>query len=255
MLVMLNILTLEQAIGYIAKSHTTLGLFYGVMVPFLFKKIWRTQLSNLDHLPLPTIQYPKVLILESIIFLLVLVFFVVGKMLPASVFPVTIALLSAVLCLLVTHCSRTDSVNNILCDVDWSTILFFMSIFVVIGALQKTGVISSASGFLEIILGKNIALGSIVLLFTIGLISSVVPNIPLVIAMVPLLKEYLVNTGLAGADILVPNSMTPIPTAVLPLFYAMMYGATLGAICQDCFSVKRLYELLFQFSRIGQNLR
>ena len=103
--------------------------------------------------------------------------------------------------------------------------------------------------------GKNIALGSIVLLFTIGLISRVVPNIPLVIAMVPLLKEYLVNTGLAGADILVPNSMTPIPTAVLPLFYAMMYGATLGAICQDCFSVKRLYELLFQFSRIGQNLR
>ena len=93
------------------------------------------------------------------------------------------------------------------------------------------------------------------LLFTIGLISSVVPNIPLVIAMVPLLKEYPVSTGLAGADILVPNSMTPIPTAVLPLFYAMMYGATLGAICQDCFFVKRLYELLFQFSRIGQNLR
>ena len=118
------------------------------------QEIWRTQLSNLDHLPLPTIQYPKVLILESIIFLLVLVFFVVGKMLPVSVLPVTIALLSAVLCLLVTHCSRIDSVSNILCDVDWSTILFFMSIFVVIGALQKTGVISSASGFLAIILGK-----------------------------------------------------------------------------------------------------
>ena len=198
------------------------------MVPFLFKKIWRTQLSNLDHLPLPTIQYPKVLILESIIFLLVLVFFVVGEMLPVPVSPATIALLGAVLCLLVTHCSRIDSVSNILRDVDWSTILFFMSIFVVIGALQKTGVIGSASGFLAIILGKNIALGSIVLLFTIGLISSVVPNIPLVIAMVPLLKEYLVNTGLAGADILGPNSMTPIPTAVLPLFYAMMYGATLG---------------------------
>ena len=113
MLVMLNILTLEQAIGYVAKSHTTLGLFYGVMVPFLFKKIWRTQLSNLDHLPLPTIQYPKVLILESIIFLLVLVFFAVCEMLPAPVSPATIALLGVVLCLLVTHCSRIDFVNNI----------------------------------------------------------------------------------------------------------------------------------------------
>ena len=98
----------------------------------------------------------------------------------------------------------------------------------VIGALQKTRVISSASGFLAIILGKNIALGSIVLLFTIGLITSVVPNIPLVIAMVLLLKEYIVNAGFVGAEILAPNSTTPIPAAVLPLFYAMMYGATLG---------------------------
>ena len=93
------------------------------------------------------------------------------------------------------------------------------------------------------------------LLFAIGLSSRAVPSIPLVLAMVPLLKEYIVNAGFVGAEILAPNSTTPIPTAVLPLFYAMMYGATLGAICQDCFSVKCLYELLFQFSRIGQNLR
>jgi Na+/H+ antiporter NhaD/arsenite permease-like protein len=46
--------------------------------------------------------------------------------------------------------------------------------------------------------------------------------------MVPLLKEYLVNAGFVGAEILAPNSMTPVPAAVLPLFYAMMYGATLG---------------------------
>ena len=92
------------------------------------QEIWRTQLSNLDHLPLPTIQYPKVLILESIIFLLVLVFFVVGEMLPVPVSSAMIALLGAVLYLLVTHCNRIDSVSNILRDVDWSTTLFFMSI-------------------------------------------------------------------------------------------------------------------------------
>jgi Na+/H+ antiporter NhaD/arsenite permease-like protein len=198
------------------------------MLPFLFKKIWRTRLSNLDHLPLPKIQHPKMLVFGSIIFLFVLVFFVVGEMLPVPVSPATIALLGAVLCLLVAQWSRMESVNTILRDVDWSTLLFFMSIFVVIGALQKTGVVSSASGLLAVILGKNIALGTIVLLFTIGLLSSVVPNIPLVVAMVPLLKEYIVNAGLAGADIFLPNSTTPIPAAVLPLFYAMMYGATLG---------------------------
>jgi Na+/H+ antiporter NhaD/arsenite permease-like protein len=198
------------------------------MLPFLFKKIWRTRLANLDELPLPKIQHPKVLFFSSIIFLFVLVFFVVGEMLPVPVSPATIALLGSALCLLVAQLNRMDSVQNILRDVDWSTLLFFMSIFVVIGALQKTGVISSASGLLAVILGKNIALGAIVLLFAIGLLSSVVPNIPLVVAMVPLLKEYLVNAGFVGAEILLPNSTTPMPAAVLPLFYVMMYGATLG---------------------------
>ena len=60
------------------------------------------------------------------------------------------------------------------------------------------------------------------------LLSSVVPNIPLVVAMVPLLKEYLVTTGFVGAEILTPGSTMPLPPEVLPLFYAMMYGATLG---------------------------
>jgi Na+/H+ antiporter NhaD/arsenite permease-like protein len=103
-----------------------------------------------------------------------------------------------------------------------------MSIFVLIGGLQYTGVVSSASGVLTWVLGKNIALGAIVLLFSVGLISSVVPNIPLVVAMVPLLKEYIVNAGFVGTEILSPGSTLPLPPEVLPLFYAMMYGATLG---------------------------
>lgn len=46
--------------------------------------------------------------------------------------------------------------------------------------------------------------GSLVLLFSVGLVSSVVPNIPLVVAMVPLLK-YLVNVGFVGWEVLDPN--------------------------------------------------
>jgi Na+/H+ antiporter NhaD/arsenite permease-like protein len=199
-----------------------------VTLPFLFKKIWRTELTNLDTLTLPTINHPHMLILGSGIMSLVLVFFVIGETMPMPISPATVALLGAVLCLLISHHSKIDSINNILRDIDWSTMLFFMSTFVLIGGLQKTGVISSASGLLALLLGKNIALGAIGLLFTVGLISSVVPNIPLVVAMVPLLKEYLVNSGFVGAEILNPESTASLPPAVLPLFYAMMYGATLG---------------------------
>jgi Na+/H+ antiporter NhaD/arsenite permease-like protein len=142
--------------------------------------------------------------------------------------PATVALLGAALCLLLAHQSKIDTVNNILRDVDWSTLLFFMSTFVLIGGLQHTGVISSMSALLAIVLGKNIALGSIVLLFSVGLLSSVVPNIPLVVAMVPLLQEYLVDAGWVAAGSFAPGANVTLPPAVLPLFYAMMYGATLG---------------------------
>ncbi len=197
-------------------------------LPLLFKQIWQTELSHPETLSRPKIEHPQALAVGLVIVFLVLVFFVVGEMLPVPISPTTVALLGAVLCLLIAHHYKIDSVNHILRDVDWNTLLFFMSIFVLIGALQYTGVVSSASSLLALILGKNIALGTIFLLFFVGLMSSVVPNIPLVVAMVPLLQEYLVNTGFVGAEIFNPGSVTPLPTEVLPLFYAMMYGATLG---------------------------
>lgn len=197
-------------------------------LPWLFRKIWRTDLTNLEALPHPQINHPRMLILGSLIVALVLLFFVIGETLPVPISPATVALLGAALCLMLAHHSKIDTVNNILRDVDWSTLIFFMSIFVLIGGLEKTGVVSRASGLLAFILGQNVALGAIVLLFAVGLISSVVPNIPLVVAMVPLLKEYIVNAGFVSSEILAPNFTGQLPPEVLPLFYAMMFGATLG---------------------------
>nr|WP_228014573.1 SLC13 family permease [Fortiea sp. LEGE XX443] len=197
-------------------------------LPFLFRKIWRTKLDNLEELPHPQINHPRVLIVGAVIIAFVLIFFVIGESLPIPISPAAVALLGAALALLLSHQSRIDTVNNILRDVDWSTLIFFMSIFVLIGGLEKTGVINSLSGIFAAILGKNIVLGSLVLLFLVGILSSVVPNIPLVVGMVPLLKQYLVTVGLAPAEVLAQDFQGQFPPEVLPLFYAMMFGATLG---------------------------
>lgn len=199
-----------------------------ILLPILFRKTWNTKFEHLEDLPHPQINHPRTLAMGGFIMLFVLTFFVIGETLPVPVSPAAVALLGAALALMLAHHSKIDTVNNILRDLDWSTLIFFMSIFVLIGGLEKTGVINNLSGILAIILGKNIALGSILLLFTVGLISSVVPNIPLVVAMVPLLKQYLVNVGFVGAEVLDPAFNGQFPPEVLPLFYAMMYGATLG---------------------------
>ncbi|KAF3885939.1 MULTISPECIES: ArsB/NhaD family transporter [Nostocales] len=198
------------------------------ILPFLFRKIWKTKLENLEQLPHPQINHPRVLIIGGFIVAFVLIFFIAGEYLPVPVSPAAVALLGAALAMLLSHQSKIDTVNNILRDVDWSTLIFFMSIFVLIGGLEKTGVINSLSGVLAAILGKNILVGSLCLVFFIGLLSSVVPNIPLVVAMVPLLKQYLVNVGLAPTEVLAQNFQGQFPPEVLPLFYAMMFGATLG---------------------------
>jgi len=199
-----------------------------VSLPWLFPKIWRKKLDNLNQLPHPTVNHPRILLLGGCVVACVLVFFVIGESLPVPLSPATVALMGAVLCLLLTHQSKIDTVQHILRDVDWSTLIFFMSTFVLIGSLEKTGVIRQASGVLGLILGTNIFLGSLFLMVTIALLSSLIPNIPLVVAMVPLLKGYVVAVGLAPEEVLSDGFTGQFPPEVLPLFYAMMYGATLG---------------------------
>lgn len=198
------------------------------LAPILFRDIWNTKFTHLEDLPHPKINHPRVLALGGIIVALVLLFFVIGESFPVPISPAAVALLGAGLALLLAHQTKIDTVNNILGDLDWSTLIFFMSTFVLIGGLEKTGVTASLAKILAVVIGDNIFLGSLILVFVVGLLSSVVPNIPLVVAMIPLLKEYLVTVGMVGSEVLDPNFSGNFPPEVLPLFYAMMFGATLG---------------------------
>ncbi len=199
-----------------------------ILLPILFSDIWRWQISDLTQLPHPKIHRPGILTLGGVVMAAVLVLFVLGESLPSPVPPPAVALMGAALALLIAHQSKLDTVNNILKDVDWSTLIFFMCTFVLIGGLEKTGVIGNLSALMAVLIGDNIMLGAVVLIVVVGLLSSFVPNIPLVVAMVPLLKQYLVSVGLIGPEFLSPDFIGDFPPEVLPLFYAMMLGATLG---------------------------
>jgi Na+/H+ antiporter NhaD/arsenite permease-like protein len=199
-----------------------------VLLPILFRGIWQTRLQTLANLPSPRIEHPLVLGLGGIIMAGVLVFFVVGEMLPVPVAPATVALFGAALALLLAHLTKLDRVERILGDLDWSTLIFFMSIFVLIGGLEKTGIVDRLSDVLTIVLGKNIAVGTIAIVFITGAISSLIPNIPLVVAMMPLLKQYLLSVGMISPLMAQSDYTGQFPDAILPLFYGMMFGATLG---------------------------
>ena len=117
--------------------------------------------------------------------------------------------------------------DDILRDVDWESLLFFVCIFVLVGALDKTGVIAGLGNAMGAFFGGNLMVASLLLLTTIGMLSSVVPNIALVVAMVPLVKQYAVGAGLATQAV-VDAGYGQMPPAVAALFFAMCFGATLG---------------------------
>ncbi|MFM7575961.1 MAG: SLC13 family permease, partial [Microcystaceae cyanobacterium] len=89
------------------------------LLPVLFKDIWQTRFRDLEHLPHPTVNHPKVLAIGCLIISFVLLFFVIGDSFPIPISPAAVALLGATMALLLAYKSKIDTVNNILRDVDW----------------------------------------------------------------------------------------------------------------------------------------
>lgn len=101
--------------------------------------------------------------------------------------------------------------EEIILGVEWSTILFFIGLFVVVGGMQKSGVITSLAELMMEFIGNNEALGIVIILWVSAIISSFLDNIPFVATLIPLILTM--ESG--GVD-------------VTPLWWALSLGACLG---------------------------
>jgi Na+/H+ antiporter NhaD/arsenite permease-like protein len=142
--------------------------------------------------------------------LAVLVVVTIGFVLqePLGYEPSVVALLGAGVLLLVAGGDR----NRFLAEVEWRTLVFFMALFVMVGALVKTGVIEDLARRLIHLTGGQLLLATMLLLVASAVLSAVVDNIPYVATVAPLV------TALAAA--------TPGDTTVL--WWGLTLGADLG---------------------------
>jgi Na+/H+ antiporter NhaD/arsenite permease-like protein len=121
--------------------------------------------------------------------------------------PAFIALLGAAVALLWIQ----PDIDEMLKGIEWSVLLFFAALFVVVGGLQAAGVLHGiASALRSLSVADPLVLGLIVM-WSVALISAVVDNIPITIAMIPILVD------LGSSDI-----------NVTPLWWALALGAGLG---------------------------
>jgi Na+/H+ antiporter NhaD/arsenite permease-like protein len=197
------------------------------MLPLLFRSTWRTRVPEAGKFVLPRIKRPLVMLACLSVLGVMIALFIFGEDLPNPMAPPAVAILGSTLILLIAYVTRLDSISDILRDADWESLVFFLCIFVMVGALDKTGVIGALGGVMRASLSSNVTVASLVLLFGIGALSSVVPNIALVVAMMPVAKQYAVGAGLATPAALAAG-YGHMPESALPLFAAMCFGATLG---------------------------
>jgi len=97
--------------------------------------------------------------------------------------------------------------------VDWTTLVFFMALFVCVGAIQEVGLISFIADGVAKIVGTNLALSMLIVIWLSALLSTVIANIPFTAAMLPVIG-YLTAT-IPGADSKV-------------LFYCLSVGSAMG---------------------------
>lgn len=121
-----------------------------------------------------------------------------------------IALAAGGFALFINH--RQIDIHTALHNVEWTTLIFFGGLFIIVGGMVDTGTIEMLGNALVGATGGNVFLTMLILVFASAVISAFLDNIPFVATMIPIL------TGMA----------TQMDGDIAPLWWALSLGACLG---------------------------
>ncbi|MFC0402306.1 SLC13 family permease [Paraburkholderia rhizosphaerae] len=197
------------------------------LLPFLMRDIWNVRRTLPAFAHRARITRPVYAGLSLAVLVAMMALFVFGEDLPGRIVPPVVALIASALALLVGYVSRIEPTESVLRDVDWKTLLFLACIFCVVQAMVKTGLLQVMSASLYQLFGARLPLVALALIVGIGVLSSLLANVPVAAASIVMVKGYLVAAEFVP-DIALSDRFSAWPAVTLPVFIAMMFGATLG---------------------------
>lgn len=159
----------------------------------------------------------KVLAIESLIVLSLIIFLLSIR----DIYNIPMwfpPILGAIIMLLLrtfSEASLNRVVRPVIKEVDWRTLIFISSVFVLTGGLVKTGFIDLLSYNIYNICGEDVILTSSILIWISVLLSGVIDNIPYFATMIPLVIDL---SKISGID-------------VHTLMWALLLGGSLGGNC------------------------
>ena len=195
-----------------------------IMVP-VFKMLWGGQLTTTDELRERIMRFreaesitDKSLLIKSLsVLVLVIAGFIVGE--HFHIPPGTIAMLGAAVLLLITGLGlnekeQAQKVHEALSEVEWSALLFFAGLFVIVAGVEHAGLLNILGEELMAFTGGDPMTTAFATLWLSALVSAAVDNIPFVATMIPLVESM--EAGLGGKE------------ALLPVWWSLALGACLG---------------------------
>jgi len=153
------------------------------------------------------ITRPVTLRKAGIVFAGMLILFAMGERIHLG--PAVTALIGSILLLVWIQ----PDVDEIMRAVDWTTLLFFIGLFVCVGALEEVGLISQVATLIGNLVGDRLGLAVALTTYAAAGLSMIVANIPFTAAMLPVIGHLTHTIPGANNDV---------------LFYALSVGAAMG---------------------------
>ena len=122
--------------------------------------------------------------------------------------PGVVALTVAMILFIITRME----IEQILLEIEWSTLLFFAGLFILVGAMEQKGVIEWLARNIFLQAGSNPYIMTLMVLWVSGIVSGFIDNIPFTITMIPIVQMMLTAHA-------IPHHI---------LWWALSLGACLG---------------------------
>ena len=183
-----------------------------VLLPLMFRGSFTVDLDRVaDVMSLnerEAIRDPRLLAKSGVVLLLVFGAFIGHSIIHIE--PSIVALLGAGVLILISRVDRDDYLGS----VEWETLLFFVGLFILVGALVKTGAIGTLARLAADLTGGNALFATMLILIVSALLSGVIDNIPYVATMSPVVGD------------LVAGISDPVQSEAL--WWALAIGADFG---------------------------
>ena len=169
-----------------------------ILIRVMFRKALSKPVTGVDALMAlderEAIKDPRLLLRSGIVLGVILIGFLLQRQ--TGISPSVVALVGAGIMILISPARPGELVE----DVEWETLLFFIGLFILVGALVEVGALEQLAQFMANATDSQVVPTLMVVLIGSAVVSAIVDNIPYVTAMTPVVESLIASNPALGHD-------------------------------------------------------